>query len=107
MNKSLLDRSFVDKGHSSLSDIVEIALEKNDRTIASMKMRAVYYGHMMNELIPVIVIDDTPIKRHGVCDFIEETPRLQLRGQAENGTDTIRLVEEMSSQAQNPALTGW
>jgi DNA-binding NarL/FixJ family response regulator len=61
---------------------------------------------MMNTPVPVIVIDDTPIKRRGVCDFVEETPRLQLRGQAGNSTDTIRLVEGIT-QGQNSDLAGW
>src|SRR5712692_2113481 len=61
---------------------------------------------MINAQIPVIVIDDTPIKRRGVCDFVEETPRLQLRGQAGNGADTFRLVEGIS-QSQDSDLTGW
>jgi DNA-binding NarL/FixJ family response regulator len=61
---------------------------------------------MINTQIPVIVIDDTPIKRRGVCDFVEETPRLQLCGQAGNGIDTTRLVEGMIDQTRNTTLAG-
>jgi DNA-binding NarL/FixJ family response regulator len=62
---------------------------------------------MINTQIPIIVIDDTPIKRRGVCDFVEETPRLQLCGQAGNGIDTTRLIESMIDQAQDNTLAGW
>jgi len=61
---------------------------------------------MMNARVPVIVIDDTPIKRRGVCDFVEETSRLQLRGQARDSTDAITLVERIS-RTQPHDLTGW
>jgi DNA-binding NarL/FixJ family response regulator len=62
---------------------------------------------MLNAQIPVIVIDDTPIKRRGVCDFVEETPRLQLGGQAGNGVEAIRLVEGAVAQTRSATLAGW
>lgn len=62
---------------------------------------------MRNARIPVIVIDDTPVKRRGVCDFVEETPRLQLRGQAGNSIETIRLVEGIIAQSQDAILANW
>ncbi|MBV9614390.1 MAG: hypothetical protein JO031_02935, partial [Ktedonobacteraceae bacterium] len=46
----------------------------------------------MNARIPVIVIDDTPIKRRGVCEFVEETPLLSLCGQAASVAGAIRLI---------------
>lgn len=63
---------------------------------------------MMNEQIPVIVIDDTPIKRRGVCEFVEETSRLSLYGQAGDTESALRLLEEtVQQQAAKPALSGW
>ena len=63
---------------------------------------------MMNAKIPVIVIDDTPVKRRGVCEFVEETSLLRLAGQAGDATSAITLVETLSQeQVENPLLTGW
>lgn len=72
-----------------------------------MSMEAVYYWRMMNVRIPVIVIDDTPIKRRGVCDFVAETPRLELGGQAGNSAEAIGFVEGVLAQTQHAALAGW
>ena len=51
---------------------------------------------MREERIPVIVIDDTPIKRRGVCEFVEETPQLQLFAQVGDSASALQRVEEMS-----------
>ena len=62
----------------------------------------------MNAQIPSIVIDDTPIKRRGVCEFVEETPLLHLSGQAGDAASTIKLIEALSQQqSHNPSLSGW
>jgi DNA-binding NarL/FixJ family response regulator len=60
----------------------------------------------MSETIPVIVIDDTLIKRRGVCEFVNETPHLRLRGQAGDAEGAIRLVEALS-QEQESDMAGW
>ena len=63
---------------------------------------------MQDNPVPVIVIDDTPVKRRGVCDFVEETPQLHLHAQAENAARAIELVEAASEEnEQNVALTDW
>src|SRR5579883_3246250 len=63
---------------------------------------------MVDMRIPIIVIDDTPIKRRGVCEFVEETPLLHLSGQAVNMGEAIKLTEELSQQQiQNPTLSNW
>jgi DNA-binding NarL/FixJ family response regulator len=63
---------------------------------------------MKNTRIPVIVIDDTPVKRRGVCEFVEETELLQLSGQAGDAKSAISLVEELcQSYAENSTLRGW
>ncbi|HEX4204556.1 MAG TPA: hypothetical protein VHZ51_10255 [Ktedonobacteraceae bacterium] len=55
---------------------------------------------------PVIVIDDTPIKRRGICEFVAETRMLTLMGQAGNADDAMQLVET-SGQGRSSALDGW
>jgi DNA-binding NarL/FixJ family response regulator len=63
---------------------------------------------MINGRIPVIVIDDTPVKRRGVCEFVEETLLLQLVAQAGDAASAMALVEQLGQQeAQNPLLAGW
>src|SRR5260221_10351856 len=59
--------------------------------------------------IPVIVIDDTPVKRRGVCDLVEETPQLRLQGQAGDAASATRLIESLCEEqrVQNPTLAGW
>jgi len=63
----------------------------------------------MSQRIPVIVIDDTPIKRRGVCEFVEETPQLLLQGQAGDSASATALVEKLVQEqaAQKVPLTGW
>lgn len=63
----------------------------------------------MNETtIPVIVIDDTPIKRRGVCDFVEETTQLHLHAQTGDIASAIQLIEHISQQQeQNKQLSNW
>ncbi|HLH61780.1 MAG TPA: hypothetical protein VKV20_08855 [Ktedonobacteraceae bacterium] len=63
---------------------------------------------MQDNDIPVIVIDDTPVKRRGVCDFVAETPQLRLHAQAGNAASAMQLVETASKEnSRNPALSGW
>jgi DNA-binding NarL/FixJ family response regulator len=59
--------------------------------------------------IPVIVIDDTPVKRRGICDFVEETPQLQLYAQAGDTNSIITLIEDLYIQkaGENPSLEGY
>ena len=59
--------------------------------------------------VPVIVIDDTPVKLRGVCEFVEETPRLKLHMGVGTADVAIALIERLcQEQAQeNPALAGW
>ncbi|WP_220199059.1 hypothetical protein [Ktedonospora formicarum] len=64
---------------------------------------------MTNEQrIPVLVIDDTPIKRRGVCEFVKETETLNLQGQGADAGEALQLVEAMlKEQVDNPILEGW
>ncbi|HEY6542566.1 MAG TPA: hypothetical protein VIZ18_16605 [Ktedonobacteraceae bacterium] len=64
---------------------------------------------MNDESIPVIVIDDTPVKLRGVCEFVAETPRLQLHAGVSGADAALLLVERLCREraADNPALAGW
>src|SRR5579863_6522711 len=64
---------------------------------------------MIDEAIPVIVIDDTPVKLRGVCEFVAETPRLQLHAGVSGAEAALALVERVCREqaANNPALVGW
>lgn len=63
---------------------------------------------MQETFIPVIVIDDTPVKRRGVCECVNETPALRLMGQAGNTMEATRLVEDACQrEGNNPGLANW
>jgi len=64
---------------------------------------------MEEEPIPVLVIDDTPVKRRGVCEFVEETPQLELFAQAGDTDSIITLIEDLYMQkaGENPSLEGY
>jgi DNA-binding NarL/FixJ family response regulator len=76
---------------------------------------ASFYGYhgilqiMSDALIPVIVIDDTPVKLRGVCEFVAETPRLQLRAGVSSAGASLLLIERLCQEqvASNPTLAGW
>ena len=58
--------------------------------------------------IPVIVIDDTSVKRRGVCAFVTETPELHLAGQAGSAEEALLLVETACQrETENPTLAHW
>lgn len=64
----------------------------------------------MNEKqIPVIVIDDTPVKLRGVCEFVAETPSLKLHAGVGRFDAAVALVERLCQEQarENPTLVGW
>ena len=60
-------------------------------------------NHKTSTPIPTIVIDDTPVKRRGVCEFVAETPLLQLYGQADDTRGAIQLIERFQTEQLSPA----
>ncbi|GAC1378296.1 MAG: hypothetical protein NVSMB33_02150 [Ktedonobacteraceae bacterium] len=63
---------------------------------------------MQDTSIPTIIIDDTPIKRRGVGEFVQETSLLHLHAQMGDVAGSIQLIEKISAeQVQNPTLAGW
>ncbi len=63
---------------------------------------------MQEPVIPLIIIDDTPVKRRGICAFVEETPMLHLEGQAGNSAEATLLAEDARErETNNPTLAGW
>src|SRR5712691_8363877 len=64
---------------------------------------------MIDAPIPVIVIDDTPVKLRGVCEFVGETPRLQLQAGAGSVDTAVALIERFCQERAraNPTLAGW
>jgi len=64
---------------------------------------------MEEEPVPVLVIDDTPVKRRGVSEFVEETPQLELFAQAGDTDSIITLIEDLCLQkaGENPSLEGY
>jgi DNA-binding NarL/FixJ family response regulator len=63
---------------------------------------------MIDEQIHVIVIDDTPVKRRGICEFVDETPLLTSAAQASDARSALAIVDGLiQEQAHNPSLAGW
>jgi DNA-binding NarL/FixJ family response regulator len=64
---------------------------------------------MIDAPIPVVVIDDTPVKLRGVCEFVGETPRLQLQAGAGSVDSAVALIERFCQEQarENPTLAGW
>lgn len=46
--------------------------------------------------ISVILVDDHPVVRAGIRNLLEKTPDIHVVGEASNGADALRLVEELS-----------
>lgn len=49
----------------------------------------------MSEPLTVLIADDHPIFRKGLCEVLEGDKSLRLVGQAGNGEEALRLVEEL------------
>ena len=47
------------------------------------------------DLISVVVVDDHPIAREGLCALLMAEPDLQVVGEAGDGLEAIRLVEQL------------
>jgi two-component system, NarL family, response regulator DegU len=59
----------------------------------------------------VLIADDHPIFRRGLCEVIETEPGLRLVGQAGNGEEALRLIDELRPDVaildvSMPKLTG-
>ncbi|HLL80799.1 MAG TPA: hypothetical protein VKT25_14925 [Ktedonobacteraceae bacterium] len=62
-----------------------------------------------DDRIPVLVIDDTPVKLRGVCEFVEETPLLRLAAKAGDVQMALLQIERSCKEyaGDNPSLEGW
>lgn len=49
----------------------------------------------MNPPLTVLIADDHPIFRKGLCEVIESDPSLALAGQAANGDEALRMIDEL------------
>lgn len=59
----------------------------------------------------ILIADDHPIFRRGLCEVIESQPDLRLVGQANNGDEALKLVEQLKPgvvilDVHMPLLTG-
>ncbi len=63
---------------------------------------------MQKPIIQVIVIDDTAVKRRGICEFVNEAASLRLEGQAGGADEAARLVETFCRrETGNSTLANW
>jgi len=61
--------------------------------------------------LKILIADDHPIFRRGLCEVIESDPGLQMVGQAGNGEEALRLIQELRPDIaildeRMPKLTG-
>jgi DNA-binding NarL/FixJ family response regulator len=65
----------------------------------------------MNHAITILIADDHPIFRRGLRDVVKEEPSVRLLGEAGDGAEALRLIEEHKPQVavldhDMPKLTG-
>ena len=65
----------------------------------------------MSAQLKILIADDHPIFRRGLCDVIATDAGLQLAGQAANGEEALKLVDELQPDVaildvHMPKLTG-
>ncbi len=91
--------------HSHISSAHPAIQEKAQRLHARQDILKV----MDEKSIPTILVDDTPVTRRGIADFIDETVHLQLYGQVGTSAQALALVQAAREEQQerNPDLTGW
>ena len=66
----------------------------------------------MSEHIRVLVVDDEPLARAGVCDLLSRDPEVTVVGEAGNGEDAVTAIEELRPDlvmldVQMPGMTGF
>lgn len=52
----------------------------------------------MTQEVTVLIVDDHPLLRHGVRDFIERKSRFKVVGEGADGNEALRLVAELKPQ---------
>jgi len=52
----------------------------------------------MTQEVTVLIVDDHPLLRHGVRDFIERKSRCKVVGEGADGAEALRLVAELKPQ---------
>jgi two-component system LytT family response regulator len=66
----------------------------------------------VSERIRVLVVDDEPLARTGVCELLGRDPELEVIGEASSGTEAIEALQELKPDlvmldVQMPGLTGF
>jgi len=52
----------------------------------------------MPQQVSILIVDDHPLLRRGVCDAIAENPRFQIVGEASDGLEAMRLVTTLKPE---------
>ncbi len=52
----------------------------------------------MRRIAKVIIADDHPIFRRGVADILKDEPGFKLAGEAQEGTEALRMIKELTPE---------
>ena len=52
----------------------------------------------MTKEVKVLIVDDHPLLRRGVCDVIGHDSRFRVMGEASDGEEALRLLDELKPQ---------
>lgn len=52
----------------------------------------------MKQEVTVLIVDDHPLLRHGVCDVITKSPRFKIVGEASDGEEALRKITVLKPQ---------
>ena len=66
----------------------------------------------MNNDIRLILADDHPLLRHGLCKIIEKDPRMKVLAEADDGAEALRLIQTLQPEiavldVHMPEMTGF
>jgi len=53
----------------------------------------------------VLLVDDHPLVRRGIADCIKREPDMEVCGEAENASQTLRLIEQCAPDIVSVDLT--
>src|SRR5271166_1531739 len=54
-----------------------------------------HFEKNMKQEVTVLIVDDHPLLRHGLRDFIASSPRFKIVGEAADGEEALRMIPRL------------